>query len=88
MARLTNAQLSADLEAAHVAYQKLEQRFASVCEERNALLEAAKTLAKPAQRFYVPSKTPAQLAAHDAYVAKCLAAKKLAMESGRVTSVQ
>lgn len=87
MARRTIAQLSADLEAAHVAYQKLEERFASVCDERNALLEAAKTLAKPAQRFFVAPKSDAEVARHDAYVAACLAAKTLAMKSGRAVRV-
>lgn len=91
MAKLTNAQLLINLEASHVAYAALEQRFEAQRQDLIALrvqvssANAAFMARKPA---YVAPANPARDAAHAAFVAKCAAAKALAMSGKRSVFVE
>lgn len=80
MARRTTSQLTADLEQAHAAYERLAA-------ERDALKAqlAALPTPKSARPAYVPPPpTPEQLA----YRAKLAAAKAAAIAGGRTVLVQ
>lgn len=92
MAKLTIAQLTAQLEAAHVAYQALDQRAAALAADNAALKQAlteAKASAKSPRRA-VPQRPvdPARDAAHTAYVARAAAARAEAMRTGKSVLVK
>lgn len=82
MSRLTNAQLVAQLEAAHVSYQALEAKY----EALRAQL-AVPTKQPTAQRWVRRYPTPEQLAAHDEYTRRLIAAREEAARSGRTVRV-
>lgn len=86
MARLTNAQLVVQLEAAHVSYEKLVAERDSL---RGELALAQHTIAAHAAgakplpaKFLRYQPSPEAVSAHDAYVAACTAARALAMHGG------
>ena len=98
MAKLTIAQLTAQREAAHVAYQALDQRAAALAADNAALKQAlaeAEAKAKSPrrvvpQRREVPQRPvdPARDAAHTAYVARAAAARAEAMRTGKSVLVK
>ena len=93
MAKLTNTQLIANLEAAHVSYQKLSVECDALRNEVAALKVAAPVVrvigapstARPAYVRFAPSE--ASVIVHDNYVRAYTAARELAMRSGRAVRV-
>jgi hypothetical protein len=87
MARLTNAQLVAQLEAAHVSYELVTTERDSLRSElalSQSALAAQLTGAKPLPaKFLRYQPSAAAVASHDAYVAACQAARALAMRGGK-----
>lgn len=98
MARLTNAQLVAQLEAAHISYEKLsiehnvlQQRHQHTLGELALAQHTTTALAantKPLPAKYLRYQPTAEaVVAHDAYAARCAAARALAMRGGVVVRV-
>lgn len=79
MAKLTIAQLTAQLEAAHVAYAALGQRAAALAAD-NAALRLLVPAAKPNRRV-VPQRPVDP--AHLAYLERARAAREEAMRTGK-----
>lgn len=83
MAQLTKSQLVQQLEAAHVSYQVLEQRYEAAKAELAALNKRT-----TAQRWVRRYPTAEQLAAHDEYARALIAAREEAVRTGRAVRVQ
>ena len=96
MAKLTIAQLTAQLEAAHVAYQALDQRAAALAADNAALKQALAEAEAKSPRRAVPQRRevpqrpvdPARDAARAAYAAACAAARAEAMRTGKSVLVK
>lgn len=82
---LTKAQLAAQLEAAHVSYQLLEAKYAQVCAQ-HSVLESAVTEHAAAKRN-VRQLSDAAVIAHDNYARALLAAREMALRTGRSVRV-
>jgi len=95
MPKLTNAQLLANLEATHVAYQQLDARHEALKAERLALqaecaaLKAQRSAAPQPNRKVRPAWVPSaeQQSAHDSYVRALIAAREEAARTGKSVCV-